>query len=107
MGDVLMHGKGLGTQKVFGSVCVVNNPQDALSRFHDGDILVAHQTCNELMPLMRRAAGIVVEEDDYLGHAAVVGLALEKTVIFAAPEDRKSTRLNSSHEFVSRMPSSA
>ena len=24
-----------------------------------------------------------------------------------APEDRKSTRLNSSHEFVSRMPSSA
>ena len=86
VGDVLMHGKGLGTQKVFGSVCVVNNPQDALSRFHDGDILVAHQTCNELMPLMRRAAGIVVEEDDYLGHAAVVGLALEKTVIFAAPD---------------------
>ena len=26
---------------------------------------------------------------------------------FHVPEDRKSTRLNSSHEFVSRMPSSA
>ena len=26
---------------------------------------------------------------------------------YIAPEDRKSTRLNSSHEFVSRMPSSA
>ena len=27
--------------------------------------------------------------------------------IYACPRDRKSTRLNSSHEFVSRMPSSA
>ena len=31
----------------------------------------------------------------------------EKSVAIESLEDRKSTRLNSSHEFVSRMPSSA
>ena len=40
----------------------------------------------------------VVKADSY-GHGAV-----ECAKVFA---DRKSTRLNSSHEFVSRMPSSA
>ena len=33
--------------------------------------------------------------------------ALDMDVVDAAILDRKSTRLNSSHEFVSRMPSSA
>ena len=32
---------------------------------------------------------------------------VQKTASLALPGDRKSTRLNSSHEFVSRMPSSA
>ena len=36
--------------------------------------------------------------------AAQLGL---KTAIVEREKDRKSTRLNSSHEFVSRMPSSA
>ena len=39
-----------------------------------------------------------------VGHSAVARWGLQ--FLNAAP-DRKSTRLNSSHEFVSRMPSSA
>ncbi len=84
VGDVLMRGKGIGNGRAFGSVCVVNNVQDAQAKFHDGDILVTRQTSNELLPYMRRAAGVVVEDSDFLGHAAVVGLALELTVIIDA-----------------------
>ena len=40
-----------------------------------------------------------------LGLAVDVGGSLIATVILAV--DRKSTRLNSSHEWISRMPSSA
>ena len=36
-----------------------------------------------------------------------ISFALMLTVLFVSNKDRKSTRLNSSHEFVSRMPSSA
>ena len=38
--------------------------------------------------------------------AIFIGIGLVKIAI-TIPKDRKSTRLNSSHEFVSRMPSSA
>ena len=35
------------------------------------------------------------------------GLLRDKKVVILDKEDRKSTRLNSSHEWISRMPSSA
>ena len=40
---------------------------------------------------------------------AIIGIALVVFIVggFIFLQDRKSTRLNSSHEFVSRMPSSA
>ena len=41
-------------------------------------------------------------------HAYAFAIAVETAVLlFVLHGDRKSTRLNSSHEFVSRMPSSA
>lgn len=84
VGDVLLRGKGLGTHTAFGRTCIVSSAQDCQARFHEGDILVAHKTFNELLPYMKKASGLVVEEDDYLGHAAVVGLALEIPVVLAA-----------------------
>ena len=38
---------------------------------------------------------------------AILGQTAQTAKVYAVGEDRKSTRLNSSHEFVSRMPSSA
>ena len=46
-----------------------------------------------------------------IGHAATLRIiepSVDNLIVdTAARQDRKSTRLNSSHEFVSRMPSSA
>ena len=65
---------------------------------------------------------LIITGDAYVDHpsfgASVVGRVLEaqgyKVGIIAQPDwtqadsiDRKSTRLNSSHEWISRMPSSA
>ena len=56
----------------------------------------------------------VFDESCLRGYSAVYRLDDEKRLILSQlftnngnDEDRKSTRLNSSHEFVSRMPSSA
>ena len=40
-------------------------------------------------------------------YTASNGEQVKETIWFRVSADRKSTRLNSSHEFVSRMPSSA
>ena len=50
--------------------------------------------------------GLVVLVHEF-GHFLFAKLNGIKVVEFSIGIDRKSTRLNSSHEFVSRMPSSA
>ena len=60
------------------------------------------QTATNLPPDVRQAMGWAIENEPTGTHA---GQALG--IIANNIEDRKSTRLNSSHEFVSRMPSSA
>ena len=40
-----------------------------------------HRTCHELVPLMRSATAIVVEEDGEECHAATVGIALDIPVV--------------------------
>ena len=63
------------------------------------DIGIDLGTANTLMYMSGK--GIVLQEP------SVVAIDLERGVPLAVGEDRKSTRLNSSHSSVSRMPSSA
>ena len=85
VGDVLIRAHGVGIQAAFGRVVVA---QDAvqIDDFYEGDILVCAQTDNSMMPLIRKAAGLIVESDDLLGHSAVVGLALDIPVILGAKQ---------------------
>ena len=58
--------------------------EEANEKFMEGDILVIPKTNNSMLPLLRRAAGIITEEDGVNSHAAVVGLALDIPVITGA-----------------------
>ena len=49
----------------------------------------------------------IIEKGKFGGTCLTRGCIPTKVMVTAANADRKSTRLNSSHEFVSRMPSSA
>ena len=55
-------------------------------------------------PIQSQAIPALLAGRDLLGIAQT---GTGKTAAFALPSDRKSTRLNSSHERLSRMPSSA
>ena len=81
-GDVLLRGEGVGTRSVYGRARLATDP-DIKTRFAQGDILIAQKTDNRLLPMMKQAGAIVVEGDDPLGHAAVVGLALDIPVILS------------------------
>lgn len=84
IGNILVSGAGVGNQTVCGSLCVCKDTEEANQKFMEGDILVMPKTDNEILPLLRRASGIITEQDGTNSHAAVVGLALDIPVITGA-----------------------
>ena len=84
IGNILASGVGVGTQTICGSLCVCKDVEEANQKFMEGDILVMPKTNNDMLPLLRRASGIITEEDGVNSHAAVVGLALDIPVITGA-----------------------
>ncbi|MCS7293516.1 MAG: pyruvate kinase alpha/beta domain-containing protein, partial [Gloeomargarita sp. SKYBB_i_bin120] len=76
----LAQGIGVGQGLVSGRARVLR-PRERLTDFQTGEILVAHQTDASLVEPMRRAAGIITEDESLTGHAAVIGLRLGVPVI--------------------------
>lgn len=81
VGNALVKGKGVNGLSSSGRVCVGYSEEEVLSDFKEGDILVTKTTDNSLLPIMRNASAIIVEERGSTCHAAIVGLTLEIPVI--------------------------
>lgn len=84
VGKVLVQGTGIGDASVTGELCVAQTAGEALDKFEDGNILVAPFTNNEMLPVIKRASAIIVEEGGLACHTATVGLALDLPVIVGA-----------------------
>ena len=85
VGNILCSGKTIVNDlTAHGHLFVAKSDQEALDGFAEGDILVIHETNNDLLPLMKKAAGIITETDGINSHAAIVGLALNIPVIVGA-----------------------
>ncbi|KRH95981.1 MULTISPECIES: pyruvate kinase [Cylindrospermopsis] len=77
---ILGQGIGLGQGSVSGRARVVRNGIDA-TNFSQGDILVASSTGAGCVEAIRKASGIITEEESLNSHAAVIGLRLGVPVI--------------------------
>jgi pyruvate kinase len=77
---VLGHGIGLGQGLVSGRARVANTGMD-VSNFNPGDILVAPRTSADFVEAIRKAAGIITEDESLTSHGAVIGLRLGVPVI--------------------------
>ena len=73
VGHILVTGRGVTQQSCCGSLCVCQNGEEALRTFQDGDILVISQTSNTLLPLVRKASGLILEDSNPNGHGAIAG----------------------------------
>ena len=93
---------------------VINENARAIAEFESDEFDEAGQQDLQDRRALRRVAGLSTELQD-ISDAEYRQLRLEKVVLVGVwtegsaqdAEDRKSTRLNSSHSSVSRMPSSA
>ena len=84
VGHVLVTGKGITGKKTCARLCVCSNEEEALHSFKDGDVIVISETSNRLMPLLKKASGIITENGDPNSHGAIVGLSLDIPVIIGA-----------------------
>ncbi|MBK1988113.1 pyruvate kinase [Sphaerospermopsis aphanizomenoides BCCUSP55] len=82
---ILGQGIGLGQGSVSGRARVAHTGMDA-SNFNPGDILVAPRTGVEFVEAIRKAGGIITEEESLSSHAAVIGLRLGVPVIVGVKE---------------------
>ncbi|MBE5814113.1 MAG: pyruvate kinase [Clostridiales bacterium] len=84
VGHILVTGTGVTEQSCCGSLCVCQTASEAFKTFKDGDILVVKQTDNSMLPLVRKASGLILEDNDPNGHGAIAGMSLNLPVIIGA-----------------------
>lgn len=84
VGGSLINGVGVGSKLATGRLCVCRTVEEAAEKFHPGDVLVVPYTNNDFLPYIREAAAVICEEGSTEGHAATVGLTLDKAVIVGA-----------------------
>jgi pyruvate, water dikinase len=90
-GEVLLRGLGAAPGSASGSVRLLSDPHDT-SSFHDGDVLVAHMTTPDWVPLMRKAAAIVTDSGGMTCHAAIVSRELGIPCVAGTGEATKRLR---------------
>ncbi|WP_336022213.1 phosphoenolpyruvate synthase [Halobellus salinisoli] len=74
-GDVLLRGLGSSPGIASGKARIVTK-LDHLDQVGDGDIIVTEMTMPDMVPAMKRAAGIVTDEGGMTSHAAIVSREL-------------------------------
>lgn len=84
VGDVLVKGTGIGNKTVSGKGVIIKVAEEAEKFFKKGDILVVHDTNDDFLPYIKKAAALVVESAAVNSHAATVGKALDIPVIIGA-----------------------
>jgi pyruvate kinase len=90
IGRLLAEGKAIGKGTVGGEVLVIEGPEDVRKADLSTDyVLVARNTNNSMLSLMKKAIALVVEDEDPLCHTTTVGLALDIPVIYACENATK------------------
>jgi pyruvate,water dikinase len=84
-GDVLVQGLGASPGIASGAVRVVGK-LDQLDKVGEGDVIVTQMTTPDMVPAMKRAAGIVTDEGGMTSHAAIVSRELGVPAVVGSGE---------------------
>ena len=76
----LGRGTGIGQGSLSGKVCVARTPEEA-ARLESGEILVVRETTDSYIEAIRRAKGVISEQEGRQSHAAVTAERLGIPVI--------------------------
>lgn len=88
MGNVIAGGIGYGESAVSSKACVISE-RKAFSDFADGSIIVIDKTTTEALHLLRRAKGVVTEEEFATSGIAAAAIALAIPLITSVTDATK------------------
>ena len=84
VGHMLVRGTGVCGGRITAPLRVVENAEEAAEDFQTGMILVTKQTNRAMLPLVRKASGLILEDADPEGHGVIAGMSLDIPVIIGA-----------------------
>ncbi|MBQ6175116.1 MAG: pyruvate kinase [Clostridia bacterium] len=84
VGHMLLRATGVGNGTATAPLYVAGDISEALENFRTGQILVCKQTTKALLPLVRKASGLILEDPDMEGQGVIAGLSLDIPVIIGA-----------------------
>ncbi len=84
VGHLLTKGHGLHGGRIVAPLCVIRDLEKDRHQFDAGDIIVCQQTTREMLPLLRKASGLVLEDENPEGHGAIAGMTMDIPVIIGA-----------------------
>ena len=84
VGHMLVRGTGVCGDRITAPLRVVDNAAEAAEDFQTGMILVTKQTNRDMLPLVRKASGLILEDADPDGHGVIAGMSLDIPVIIGA-----------------------
>ncbi len=76
VGNILAEGQMANSGNIKARLCVCQNEDELRANFIIGDIVVMPKTTNSMMPILRKAGGIICEESGINCHSAICGMAL-------------------------------
>ncbi|SEK43089.1 pyruvate, water dikinase [Haloferax larsenii] len=88
-GDVMLRGLGASPGIASGRARIVTK-LDHLDQVGEGDIIVTEMTMPDMVPAMKRAAGIVTDEGGMTSHAAIVSRELGVPAVVGSGEATKT-----------------
>ncbi len=84
VGHILVSGKGLDAIGTTANVCVATSCEELEKNFRDGDIVVTNNIIKSMIPILKKASGIISEETGEANNASILAAALDIPVIVAA-----------------------
>ncbi len=84
VGHILVSGKGMTKLHKTANVCVATDAQMLSKTFNEGDILVTTEVTMDMIPVLKKASGIVSEEKGESSNAVILAMALDIPVITEA-----------------------
>lgn len=84
VGNILVSGKGLSQIGATANVCVATSLESLKKGFSEGDIVVTDNITKEMVPVLKKASGIITEETGPANNATILSAALDIPVIVAA-----------------------
>lgn len=84
VGHLLTHGNGVCGTTVTAPLTVAEDYDSVKDTFKTGDILVCYQVTREMLPLLRKAAGLIMEDGNANGFGVIAGMSLDLPVIIGA-----------------------